>query len=733
MIKISKLEFALMFSILVFSGCNFGPTYNPSFTSPQDGQHFATSLISLEGALKLELIGAEKKYADKASKMGPAQGHLKINSNYTPAISGSSFHLSGFPLKPGANAITATYDGFFRSDSTTITVYYDVAGTPPNSVFTENSLMGSTQLLEAFDASGSSTSNGSITHYSWDFGDGTKVESGTATITHAYQNAGIHTVILKVTDSSGLQASSSQSLTLLPSSSGVTDSSGVSVNVSGYGSVTFAAGTVPVGSTVAAYVTQSSETANDFAINNDLLSTLSRVDFELRINSGAVIPAGPVHVKVNLPAAYVSSLPNGARVSVFAQMIEDGGEEVLDDFEILTSSLDMQNAMVEVDVPVAAFTNLRSDDGSHEAILIAAALPAHQAVARVQKQSSGDCQANPIASPLSALSVESLFAPPAHEGGDFAATGVPVLAVQDGVVLKAGVDERALKRADPKSGKSTKGWGQYVVLQHSIDGSKTLYAHLQMGTAVLPGTIVSQGQMIATSGNSGGANVPHLHFEYLLGDSLLKVDPTACITGAQFSSDKNQLDFQLIDSRTPQSQNVTLANTGSRAISPVVTIDPPAPWLTVAGLTDIPVGGSINLVLTVNPARVSGTGTVTSALTISDAQDSAVLQKINLSVTVPTLPPSSDCSLSGTWLERVNGESYWVSLGSELTGTSVSSAGCHYSVTAIMTNSDVQVLSTSLDSDCPSFTETDFLSTNCSVMSGLVNSIDPSTWFRETR
>ena len=58
-----------------------------------------------------------------------------------------------------------------------------------------------------FNAS-SSFPSGQIESYEWDFGDNTTGEN--VTVTHAYQNAGDHTVTLTVTDSGGLTASTSK-------------------------------------------------------------------------------------------------------------------------------------------------------------------------------------------------------------------------------------------------------------------------------------------------------------------------------------------------------------------------------------------------------------------------------------------------------------------------------------------------------------------------------------------
>ena len=51
-----------------------------------------------------------------------------------------------------------------------------------------------------FDASGSSDPDGTITRYSWDFGDGTAQTTARPSVTHTYRKAGTKTVTLTVTD-----------------------------------------------------------------------------------------------------------------------------------------------------------------------------------------------------------------------------------------------------------------------------------------------------------------------------------------------------------------------------------------------------------------------------------------------------------------------------------------------------------------------------------------------------
>ena len=90
--------------------------------------------------------------------------------------------------------------------------------------------------------------------------------------------------------------------------------------------------------------------------------------------------------------------------------------------------------------------------------------------------------------------------PEFHYGIDLAnKTGTPIWAAADGVVSYAA----------PLS-----SYGNVVILTHSIDGAiyTTVYAHLN-GFNVSKGSVVTQGQQIATMGSTGRSTGPHLHFE----------------------------------------------------------------------------------------------------------------------------------------------------------------------------------------------------------------------------
>ncbi len=87
-----------------------------------------------------------------------------------------------------------------------------------------------------------------------------------------------------------------------------------------------------------------------------------------------------------------------------------------------------------------------------------------------------------------------------HYGIDFGVYRQPVFASASGVVT---------------STHAMSGYGNTVVITHIIDGQTytTLYAHLE-SISVSPGQVVTQGDQIAISGNTGGSSTGHhLHFE----------------------------------------------------------------------------------------------------------------------------------------------------------------------------------------------------------------------------
>src|SRR5207245_1053514 len=115
----------------------------------------------------------------------------------------------------GADAFTVKVtvtDGVNPPASTTATV--TVADAPPVAALTVTPSSGTAPLGVTVDASGSSDPDGTIATYAFDFGEGTPVTQTTATATHLYRAAKTYTVRVTVTDSGGLSASRSDTVTV---------------------------------------------------------------------------------------------------------------------------------------------------------------------------------------------------------------------------------------------------------------------------------------------------------------------------------------------------------------------------------------------------------------------------------------------------------------------------------------------------------------------------------------
>ncbi|TMJ94894.1 MAG: M23 family metallopeptidase [Actinobacteria bacterium] len=125
-----------------------------------------------------------------------------------------------------------------------------------------------------------------------------------------------------------------------------------------------------------------------------------------------------------------------------------------------------------------------------------------------------------------------------HEGIDFpAATGTPVLAVADGIVLRVDsgfVDWTVDDQAKALSEAAALGYtpaatldglrGRQVWIDHGR-GIVSRYAHLSAVAPLAVGAHVERGQTIGAVGNSGyEEGGPHLHMEVRVGESYLGED-----------------------------------------------------------------------------------------------------------------------------------------------------------------------------------------------------------------
>ncbi|GEM_PF-6061321 len=92
----------------------------------------------------------------------------------------------------GRNGTSNMYHVFLDSSSP--------SNANPVASFTASPTGGQAPVIVNFDASASSDSDGTLTRYDWDFGDGTLLEDGGVSPSHSYSQEGSYTVTLTVTD-----------------------------------------------------------------------------------------------------------------------------------------------------------------------------------------------------------------------------------------------------------------------------------------------------------------------------------------------------------------------------------------------------------------------------------------------------------------------------------------------------------------------------------------------------
>ena len=109
-------------------------------------------------------------------------------------------------------SLTVTNDSG-QTDTTTQMVTVD---DPPNPAFTPSATVNNPDEVSVDGSASAAATGGEITHYSWDFGDGTTQDTGaTATAGHTYAAPGTYMIKLTTTDELGVSNTVSETVTVL--------------------------------------------------------------------------------------------------------------------------------------------------------------------------------------------------------------------------------------------------------------------------------------------------------------------------------------------------------------------------------------------------------------------------------------------------------------------------------------------------------------------------------------
>jgi len=148
------------------------------------------------------------------------------------------------------------------------------------------------------------------------------------------------------------------------------------VTLKGFASVIFPPGAFLSNTPVTVSATSSPKTAKEFSETAEG----PRVPYEIRINSSSVAPLTSFDVILDVPESFITSLPpDTPQIEIFAQMYDEGDEEILDLFHGFPSTFDPLTNKVSTTLPNRAFTNRRGAERGYGVIVIVEAIPSYPA------------------------------------------------------------------------------------------------------------------------------------------------------------------------------------------------------------------------------------------------------------------------------------------------------------------------------------------------------------------
>src|SRR6266850_1512294 len=326
--------------------------------------------------------------------------------------------------------------------------------------------------------------------------------------------------------------------------------------LAGVATVTFASGALPPQTSVALQKATDAPTLAAFDDGAGSFNVTNRISYFLRITTGKVQPAGSATVDLVLPDGFaVSSTEHAA---VFARIFYRNEDEGLDAFEPLGSIQPTASGTVRAIVPQWAFTSARSTDGTVEAVVVIATLPAASG-SRLEFAATGrvcenptvacavGCMRTPLLRTLRAKRGINLVPDPSdvafHPGIDLRAEiGPTAVAVGAGTVIESRSSKNFPADCTFPTNCPNKGMGETILLDVAGVG-RVRYMHLSSRaigdcctgnhcTKVAPDldsctATVSKGQILGATGNTGYSQGPHLHMELISGAD--RVDPGPCI------------------------------------------------------------------------------------------------------------------------------------------------------------------------------------------------------------
>lgn len=189
-----------------------GKPFSLLFSVGNRGTQTATTSVDFYLSADRTITPADL-YLGSSNMSMEAGATANLSATFSPGLPIAltpGWYYVGYLIDPLNNLseVDETNNSVAQATSTFVPNY-----TPPTACFSVNRSSGQAPLPVAFDGGCSNDPDGSISTYSWDFGDG--FTGSGATASHTYSAGGSYVAILTVTDNGGTTSQTSRLITVL--------------------------------------------------------------------------------------------------------------------------------------------------------------------------------------------------------------------------------------------------------------------------------------------------------------------------------------------------------------------------------------------------------------------------------------------------------------------------------------------------------------------------------------
>ena len=218
-------EFKITYDTAVLTGLSTSAYVYEGFTAPSTDPLNIARAITVDNSFGFVDMGKTAFPLPYGINGTGNLARIDFSVNCSSCVSLIQFDLNSLTLAHGdpVNGIVTPILPTIVKGAT----FTNKVNTPPTASFTFNiqpptppPIVANVNQTVFFDASTSSSPNGAIVSYKWDFGDSNVTTVTSPAISHAYTKAGVWKVMLVVTDVKGLSGQTSQTVPVRSSTAG---------------------------------------------------------------------------------------------------------------------------------------------------------------------------------------------------------------------------------------------------------------------------------------------------------------------------------------------------------------------------------------------------------------------------------------------------------------------------------------------------------------------------------